>query len=123
METFVAAIFIIAALAAASAVWRGVREDKRAPNGYHCMTCGVDGDREERSPFGLLAIALWVVSLVAAAVSGWPWLLLGVAGHVLADLSRKSVCASCKGASVIPAHTPAAGAHRAQIEKELGQRR
>ncbi len=83
----------------------------------HCMTCGsqTEGKVRYAGSFAVELIA-WLLAAVAGAATGAWWLMLGALGFtVWRQASRRTGCEHCGSASIVPADSPAAIAHRKQL--------
>lgn len=113
--TIVVAVLVFAV---ALALWRSFAEIRRAPEGYHCLSCGSTCDTPRtRSPLSGIAIAIWIVAIIATLAVSWLFVLVGLLGQLVAYLARRSVCPTCQHDQLVPAHTPAAKAHAATLRR------
>jgi len=73
----------------------------------HCMTCGSEGDPVAKTKGSLLIeIVLWLCLIVPGLIYS-VWRLT----------SRHSACSVCGATNLVPCDTPAAKAHREQLNK------
>lgn len=100
-------LFLLLAGAVAWFLYSKAKEES-GPGGKtkHCMTCGIDTNPKSTTKGSIfIEIILWLCFLIP-----------GVIYSIWRTTTRTKVCPSCGGTTMVPSDSPAAIAHKKQLQ-------